>query len=117
MLRPRCSGSAGICAFDLLLARHSMLPHLRHFSRRFIGGPSRQKPRIRPTLEPLEGRSLLTVVPIDFGATMTSPPVAMSGVLYFSATEAAHGDELWRSDGTAAGTYLLKDIRPGVYKS
>ncbi|MBN1910231.1 MAG: tandem-95 repeat protein [Pirellulales bacterium] len=40
--------------------------------------------------------------------------VAMDGVLYFAAEDAAHGDELWRSDGTATGTYLLKDINPGA---
>ncbi|MHB0876694.1 MAG: ELWxxDGT repeat protein [Anaerolineae bacterium] len=40
--------------------------------------------------------------------------------LLFAANEAAYGfqpywsgGELWRSDGTPAGTYLLKDIRPG----
>ena len=33
--------------------------------------------------------------------------------VYFSATDATHGDELWRSDGTAAGTVLVKDINPG----
>ena len=37
----------------------------------------------------------------------------MDGVLYFTATTEAEGFELWRSDGTLAGTYLLKDIEPG----
>ncbi len=40
-------------------------------------------------------------------------PVAMAGVLYFAATDPAHGEELWRSDGTAAGTWRVSDIRPG----
>ena len=31
----------------------------------------------------------------------------------FLATEGTLGDELWASDGTAAGTRLVKDIRPG----
>ena len=35
------------------------------------------------------------------------------GNLYFVAADPAHGSELWRSDGTAAGTVLVKDIRPG----
>ena len=39
--------------------------------------------------------------------------VNVNGVLYFSATTAA-GAELWRSDGTAAGTVQVKDVRPGT---
>jgi ELWxxDGT repeat protein len=35
------------------------------------------------------------------------------GVLFFSARDAAHGRELWKSDGTAAGTTLVDDIVPG----
>jgi ELWxxDGT repeat protein len=31
----------------------------------------------------------------------------------FTASDSAHGTELWRSDGTAEGTVLLKDVRPG----
>jgi ELWxxDGT repeat protein len=32
--------------------------------------------------------------------------------IVFSATDDAHGRELWRTDGTVAGTKLLKDINP-----
>jgi len=40
-------------------------------------------------------------------------PVEVNGVLYFPATDPAHGEELWRSNGTAAGTWQVSDIRPG----
>lgn len=36
-----------------------------------------------------------------------------NGVLYFRANDGASGEELWKSDGTATGTVLIKDINPG----
>src|SRR5919202_1233543 len=72
-------------------------------------------PSFRPQVENLENRALLTTLaPVDFGASMTPPAVALNGVLYFGAKEGVHGTELWRSDGTSAGTFLLKDINPGT---
>ncbi|MFN5330932.1 MAG: ELWxxDGT repeat protein, partial [Planctomycetota bacterium] len=37
----------------------------------------------------------------------------LNGILYFSASDATNGRELWKSDGTNAGTVLVKDINIG----
>lgn len=38
---------------------------------------------------------------------------ALGGRLYFRAWDPAHGFELWRTDGTATGTVLVRDLPPG----
>ena len=40
-------------------------------------------------------------------------PVESGGILYFEASDPAHNGELWRSDGTAAGTWRVADVNPG----
>ncbi len=37
--------------------------------------------------------------------------------MFFSAADDIHGQELWKSNGTNAGTVLVKDITPGDYGS
>ncbi|MBX3414754.1 MAG: hypothetical protein KF708_18850 [Pirellulales bacterium] len=41
----------------------------------------------------------------------------VNGMLYFKAFDEVHGTELWKSDGTVAGTVRVKDIRPGTDSS
>ena len=50
------------------------------------------------------------------GITITNAAV-MGNMLYFAANTADFGTELWKSDGTPAGTSLLKDINPGINSS
>lgn len=76
--------------------------------------------RVRPYLETLETRLLPSGSPhllkdINPSAASSSPSsiVSIGSVVYFAAKDATHGTELWRSDGTAPGTVLLKDINPG----
>src|SRR5204862_4380627 len=37
--------------------------------------------------------------------------------LYFTATDTAHGKEFWKTDGTADGTHLVKDVFHGTVSS
>src|SRR5438045_1522659 len=39
---------------------------------------------------------------------------AGGGTLLFSADDGVHGHEMWRSDGTAGGTVMVKDFVPGA---
>ena len=38
----------------------------------------------------------------------------VNGTLYFLGEDEAHGREIWKSDGTSAGTVMVKDINPGA---
>ena len=52
---------------------------------------------------------------ITLGAHSTpSTAVTLNGAAYFLATTADEGRELWKTDGTAVGTTIVKDIYPGV---
>lgn len=50
---------------------------------------------------------------IGYGSTPTGFTVFNSRV-YFSAIDGEHGEELYATDGTEAGTFLVKDITPGA---
>src|SRR5262245_37259378 len=75
----------------------------------------RSRPRFRLDVEPLAGRALLSLLPVNLPAAVTSRGAAVGGTLYLSATDGAHGDELWKASGTSAT--LVKDIRAGRYSS
>jgi ELWxxDGT repeat protein len=48
------------------------------------------------------------------GSLFLFTSVNVNGALLFAAFDGIHGHELWKSDGTAAGTVLVKDINPGA---
>jgi ELWxxDGT repeat protein len=47
------------------------------------------------------------------GASAPSFSRAPDGTVYFGASDGVSGAELWKTDGTAAGTLMVTDVRPG----
>src|SRR5204862_6040180 len=82
---------------------------------------SRARRRRQPLhLEALEERITLSLTPqmvLDINTnTLSSNPsaiVAIGSTAYFTADDGLHGVEVWKSDGTAAGTGVVKDIDAG----
>jgi ELWxxDGT repeat protein len=75
--------------------------------------------------EALEPRLVLSLAPqlladlntAPAGFIVHGPIIEMNGVAYFSGSAGTSDYELWRSDGTTAGTMLVKDINPGSSSS
>ncbi|MDB5272005.1 MAG: hypothetical protein JWO58_372 [Chitinophagaceae bacterium] len=58
--------------------------------------------------------------PTNLGAYGTVPNnflVVINSIGYFIADDGGFGSELWRTDGTTAGTYIVSDINPGINSS
>jgi ELWxxDGT repeat protein len=76
--------------------------------------------RIGEELWKTDGTAPGTTLVRDFSPSPTPPLLALLGpliavddLLFFRLCEPVTGCELWRSDGTDAGTMLVKDISPG----
>ncbi|MES2788344.1 MAG: ELWxxDGT repeat protein [Planctomycetota bacterium] len=74
------------------------------------------------TAERIEPRTLLSIHAVsDINqVSRDSDPqnfLQIGNLTYFTADDGAHGQELWKTDGTALGTVLVKDIHPtsGIY--
>lgn len=89
---------------------------------RFLG-QQRRSAALRPStadlsVELLEDRSLPSASLISninsSGSSLPQELVNFGGYVYFTADDGVHGRELWRTDGTAAGTVLVYDINPGT---
>ncbi|MFY9826291.1 MAG: ELWxxDGT repeat protein [Thermoanaerobaculia bacterium] len=75
-------------------------------------------------LSSLDISARLWRVPLDGGAPVPLTDAAdpgnltpAGGRLFFTASDEAHGAELWVTDGTPAGTRMVRDIQPGVPSS
>jgi ELWxxDGT repeat protein len=71
--------------------------------------------------EVLESRALLTLVPQlvadinerDPVVTANTPIVEANGLAFFGYEDAGYGSELWRTDGTPEGTFILEEFFDG----
>jgi ELWxxDGT repeat protein len=62
-----------------------------------------------PALSP---QQLLDINPS--ASSKPGPSTQVNNLLFFHADDGTHGFELWESNGSAAGTFLVKDINPGA---
>jgi len=67
-------------------------------------GPASLVKDINPTIDPTQGSS-----PASF--------FTIGAITYFIASDPSNGRELWRTDGTAANTWLVKDLIAGTASS
>jgi uncharacterized repeat protein (TIGR01451 family) len=67
------------------------------------------EPRLALAVTP----SLVTDINVTPRGSFPFTPTVVGDVAYFSASDAEHGEELWKTDGTLAGTTLVKDISVG----
>src|ERR1700752_2900594 len=61
------------------------------------------------------GPALAVLVKDVYSGVKSSHPdhlVRLNNVILFAADDGAKGEELWATDGTEAGTWLVKDIDP-----
>jgi ELWxxDGT repeat protein len=59
-------------------------------------------------------KDINTTVNGGFTGSYPGEGVVMGANLYFTATDRSNGTELWKTDGTNAGTVLVKDINAGA---
>lgn len=87
-------------------------------SRRKPRAASRLRPAAEPVVHSLESRFLLSaslIKDINPGTpgSQIQNAVTLGNEVFFAANDGVHGQELWKSDGTAAGTVMVDDINPG----
>ena len=87
-------------------------------------GTNRRNPALRAisrfTLESFETRTLLAASLVKDISSEPNPtgsnPTNMTevnGIAFFTANARGYGVELWKTDGTVAGTVMVRDIRSG----
>src|SRR5262245_25823723 len=66
------------------------------------------------TLLALSSQLLADINTTGVGASVVWGIIEAGGTAYFGSSDTLHGIELWKTNGTAAGTSLVKDINPST---
>jgi len=99
-------------------------PSKFNFPGRFgdVGKRTRRRTARPLTFEVLEDRRLLSATllqDINPGLASSNPQefTNVNGVIFFTANDGVHGRELWKTDGTPAGTAMVTDLNPAYTAS
>jgi ELWxxDGT repeat protein len=92
-----------------------------YFAARRLGDPSG---RVLPWVSDGTDAGTMPLADVELGADSFAPLnlerpafVQFDDRVYFAASDPVHGEELWATDGTPAGTALVRDIAPGFLGS
>jgi ELWxxDGT repeat protein len=75
-------------------------------------GAAERRSRVEAPPLPADLQALKDINPLKRGANPNNLAV-VNGALFFAADDGANGTELWKSDGTEAGTVRVKDVTAG----
>jgi ELWxxDGT repeat protein len=79
----------------------------------FVVGKRDDQPQSGSILFAVDARGLTQVRAFGSTGYVGYWGPSIGSTQYFSASDGVHGSELWRTDGTADGTFMIKDVNPG----
>jgi ELWxxDGT repeat protein len=99
------------------MAQNALIPHAAAPELFGWGGPLGLAGSVWVSDGTVQGTRPVAATWADMGCWAAEQAALPNGRTIFTAWEAATGWEPWVSDGTTAGTHLLKDIQPGAGSS
>jgi ELWxxDGT repeat protein len=105
--------SASLTLAETVKSSAAALTSVRALSTMAPSGSSVLAPKLLKDINP----GLADSIPFN-PLTLNSPVFFQANnLVYFAVNDGTHGVELWASNGTTAGTFLVKDINPGSASS